>query len=185
MFSLEKKMYTQAGGCYLWCTENLRNSILVALMVAQGTPLTPSPWAYDQQSADLSGLLQSGDIAEPPLVKCRSCEISYQPRYQGHFYSTSPGATTKICPQTWFPWAGSCLSQLSRDLPFLRGTAPHITPVYWSAQPISPHPINLSEGVWVWEWARGQWRQSAKWRRTLLHTTPKYRNHTISLFLSL
>lgn len=40
----------------------------------------PVPYAYDQQSADFFGLLQSGNIAEPHLVKCQSFEISYQPR---------------------------------------------------------------------------------------------------------
>lgn len=41
MFSLEKKMWRQVVEWYLWYTENLRNYILVALIIAQGPPPPP------------------------------------------------------------------------------------------------------------------------------------------------
>lgn len=56
---LENRIWGQAVWWYLWHMENLRNYILVALNITKGTPShTSFLQAYDQQNADLFGLLQ-------------------------------------------------------------------------------------------------------------------------------
>ena len=59
LYLLENRIRRQAVWWYLWHMENLRNYILVALSIAKGSAShTSFLQAYDQQSADLFGLLQ-------------------------------------------------------------------------------------------------------------------------------
>lgn len=134
------------------------------------------PQAYDQQSADLFGLLQRGLYSTASVGRVNHLKFHI---------SQGTKVISTLLPQRPLPKIVSRRESCKQTLPTLKRssfpswTAPNTIPVYRAAKSLSQHTTNLSEGAWVWEcgYVLGWWRQSAEWWRTPPHTNhSKYKS---------
>lgn len=92
-------------------------------------------------------------------VKCQSFEISYQPRYQGNFYSTSPGGHYwKLSIEVNH---GQTLSFLNSQEIFLTFTKQLLTLFQftgWQNFSLNTQPTSLKKSEYENVCVRGRWR---------------------------
>lgn len=107
--------------------ENLRNYILVALNITKGTPShTSFLQAYDQQNADLFGLLQKPQVSHVNHLKFH--------------ISQGTKVISTLLPQRPLPKIINRREFCEQTLPTLKRAsfpswaAPNIIPVYWAAK---------------------------------------------------